>query len=58
MPVNEDIRKLIDKEANIDELRKVAIKEGMDTLLQSAAALAIKGDTSYDEVLRVGYTLG
>ena len=58
MPISEDVRRLIDKGANIDELRKKATEEGMTALLQSAAALAIKGDTSYDEVLRVGFTLG
>lgn len=58
MPINEAIRQLIDKGANIDNLRKEAMEEGMTSLLQSAAALAIKGDTSYDEVLRVGFTLG
>lgn len=58
MPINETIRQLIDKGANIDELRRQAIKDGMHTLLESAANLAIKGDTSYDEVLRVGFTLG
>lgn len=58
MPISEEIRQLIDKRANIDDLRKKAIEEGMTTLLQSAATLAIKGETSYDEVLRVGFTLG
>jgi len=58
MPINENIRQLIDQGTNIDELRKQAIKDGMTTLLQSAAALAIIGDTSYEEVLRVGFTLG
>ena len=27
MPVNEDIRKLIDKEANIDELERLPLKK-------------------------------
>lgn len=58
MPINETIRQLIDKGANIDELRRQAIADGMHTLLESAAKLAINGDTSYDEVLRVGFTLG
>lgn len=58
MPVNETIRQLIDKGANIDELRGQVIKDGMHTLLESAAKLAINGETSYDEVLRVGFTLG
>ncbi|WP_353095912.1 ATPase, T2SS/T4P/T4SS family [Tissierella praeacuta] len=58
MPIDKTIRQLIDKRANIDELRKQAINRGMTTLLQSAATLAISGDTSYEEVLRVGFTLG
>ena len=58
MPINEAIRQLIDKGANIDNLRKEAVKDGMTSLLQSAALLAIQGETSYDEVLRVGFTLG
>lgn len=58
MPINENIRQFIDQGTNIDELRKQAIKDGMTTLLQSAATLAIIGDTSYEEVLRVGFTLG
>lgn len=58
MTINENIRLLIDKGVNIDELRKRAIEDGMITLLQSAAAVAINGDTSYNEVLRVGFTLG
>ena len=58
MPINESIRRLIDTDSNIDELRHKAIEDGMTTLLESAAVLAIKGDTSYDEVMRVGFTLG
>ncbi|MBU5426692.1 Flp pilus assembly complex ATPase component TadA [Tissierella pigra] len=58
MPVNEEIRYLIDNNTNIDELRNKAIENGMATLLQSAANLVINGDTSYEEVLRVGFTLG
>lgn len=58
MPINEEIRKLIDQDGNIDKLRNKAIEEGMTTLLQSAAALAIEGTTSYDEVMKVGFTLG
>jgi len=58
MPINEAIRQLIDKGENIDNLRKEAVKDGMTSLLESASNLAIKGETSYDEVMRVGFTLG
>lgn len=58
MAINENIRRLIDMGANIDQLRNKAIEGGMTTLLESAASLAMEGGTSYDEVLRVGFTLG
>jgi type IV pilus assembly protein PilB len=56
--VNEDIRHLIDKGASIDELRAFAQKQGMVNLLGDAVGLAMKGITSFEEVLGVGYTLG
>lgn len=58
MVVNENLRRLIDTNANIDEIRKLALEEGMTSLFQAAAELAKKGQTSFDEVMRVGYTLG
>lgn len=58
MPINENIRKLIDTNANIDEIRHKAIEEGMTSLFDSALALALKGNTTFEEVMRVGFTLG
>lgn len=58
MIVDKKIRHIINKKGNVDEIRSRAIESGMNTLLQSAVARAIKGETSYDEVLRVGFTLG
>lgn len=58
MPVNESIRRLIDKNATTDVIREKAIEEGMTTLFQSALALALKGETTFSEVMRVGFTLG
>lgn len=58
MAVDEGLRRLIDSGANIDDIRLKAIKNGMNTLLQAASELALTGLTSYDEVIRVGYTLG
>jgi type IV pilus assembly protein PilB len=57
MLVNESIRSLINKGASTDDIRKKALEDGMNTLLQSAADLALKGDTSFEEVMRAGYTL-
>lgn len=58
MVINEEIRKLIDMEASIDELRACAQKNGIETLLENAVQMALKGFTTIEEVLRVGYTLG
>jgi type IV pilus assembly protein PilB len=58
MLVNENIRRLINKGADTDELRKQALNDGMRTLLQSATDLALKGKTSFEEIMRAGYTLG
>lgn len=58
MPVNEKIRKLIDSDANIDKIREQALEDGMSTLFQSSLDLALKGLTTFEEVMRVGYTLG
>lgn len=57
MLVNESIRRLINTGANTDDIRSQALKDGMTTLLQSASDLALKGDTSFEEIMRAGYTL-
>lgn len=57
MVMTEQVRNIIDREGTTDEIRKQALADGMSTLMQSAARLAIKGDTTYDEVLRIGYTI-
>ncbi len=58
MPINENIRRLIDTGATIDLIREKALEEGMTTLFQSALVLAQKGMTTFEEVMRVGFTLG
>lgn len=57
MVMTEGIRNLVDKEATTDEIRKLALQEGMNTLLHSASRLAIEGVTSFEEVMRIGYTI-
>ncbi|NLN14720.1 MAG: Flp pilus assembly complex ATPase component TadA [Tissierellia bacterium] len=58
MPVNEDLRRLINSRAHTDAIRNKALEFGMITLFQSAIELALKGETSFDEVMKVGFTLG
>lgn len=58
MPVREALRKLVDDGANIDNIKRQALKEGMTTLLQGSIDLVLNGITSYDEAMKVGFTLG
>ncbi|TAH63605.1 MAG: GspE/PulE family protein [Gottschalkiaceae bacterium] len=57
MYIDQDIRKLIDSRGTTDEIKGMAIKNGMTTLNESALNLATKGTTSLEEVFRIGYTL-
>ena len=58
MPIDEEIRELIDRRATTDKIKNTSINKGMTTLLNKANQLALDGVTTIDEVLRVGYTLG
>lgn len=56
MPVAQDIRDLILRNAPTSEIRDVAQRQGMKTLRQAGLAKVIEGVTTVEEVLRV--TLG
>jgi len=58
MAINEEIRRLIDAGATTDVIRQAALNAGMVTLSESAADLAKQGLTSFEEVMRVSFTLG
>ena len=53
MLVSEEIEQLTVERATVEEIKKVAIKEGMQTLREDGIAKVLKGDTSYEEILRV-----
>lgn len=57
MVMTEEVRNIIDRGGTTDEIRKQALADGMSTLMQSASKLALKGETSHEEVLRIGYTI-
>jgi type IV pilus assembly protein PilB len=56
MPITEDLRALILRNAPTAEIREVALAQGMRTLRQNALQKVIDGVTTVEEVLRV--TLG
>ncbi|SEQ08119.1 type IV pilus assembly protein PilB [Lachnospiraceae bacterium RM5] len=55
MPVSSALRAEIAKGARADEIKKVAMADGMETLAMSAARLCKEGITSYKEALKIAY---
>ncbi len=53
LPVDEEIKKLIASKAPEDEIRKVALKKGMQTLKMAGLKKVLNGETTIEEVLRV-----
>ena len=51
--VDEDIRNAILLKASAEEIKQIAIRNGMTTMLEDGIAKAIQGLTSIEEVLRV-----
>jgi len=52
LEMTEEIRQLIMKKANSDDIRRTAITEGMTTMLEDGLSKAIRGITSIEEILR------
>jgi type IV pilus assembly protein PilB len=51
--INDEIRSMIMKNSSSNEIKEVAVKNGMRTLLDSGVEKALQGITTIDEVLRV-----
>ncbi|MEP0813400.1 MAG: Flp pilus assembly complex ATPase component TadA [bacterium] len=56
MMVTPELRELIIERANTDQVRKVAIEQGMKTLFDSGILKVLDGITTVEEVLRVTHT--
>jgi type IV pilus assembly protein PilB len=57
MPINAQVRELIDKRASIDHVRSVSIRQGTTTLRENSTALVLKGVTTVEELLKVTYSV-
>ena len=53
MPVSPKIRRAIYEEASIDDIRRIAIEEGMITLFENVRIKVLDGTTSFDEMLKL-----
>lgn len=54
MEVSEKIREAFGRNASTDELRKIALSEGLKTLRMNAMKKVIRGDTTFDELKMLG----
>ncbi len=55
--VTRDIRELIDRRATTDQIRTVAIRQGMETLMTSCINLVLNGVTTVNEMVKVTYSV-
>jgi len=53
LEVSDQIRQIIDKGASGEDIEKVAIKEGMQTMVEDGLMKVVKGITTLEELLRV-----
>lgn len=53
MEINDEIRELIMKRANANEIKAAASRNGMTTMMEDGIQKALKGITTLEEVLRV-----
>ena len=53
LEVSSALKDLIMKQANAEEIHKLAVKEGMTTMVEDGLSKVLKGETSAEEVLRV-----
>lgn len=55
MPVTEAIKEIISKRGSTNQIKEVAIKEGMATLKRNAAKYVLDGTTSISEMMRIAF---
>ncbi len=53
LPMTEEIERMIIEGGSVDEIHRLAVNQGMNTLRQSGLLKAIEGETTLEEVLRV-----
>lgn len=57
MSVDKTMRRLIMKSEDTEEIRRYAVSQGMQTLLQDGLNRVAKGQTTLEEVIQVAYTV-
>ncbi len=55
--VTKEIRELVDRRASDDQIKTVAIRQGMTTLMDTCIKLVLEGVTTTSEMMKVTYTV-
>lgn len=55
MPITTNIKQLINRGATTDEIKFVAMREGLNTIWRSCSKLVAQGITTIDELIRIAY---
>ena len=57
MPITTKIRKTLHETFTADDIQRVAVSEGMNTLRMAGARNVLEGKTSIEEMVRVAYDM-
>jgi len=55
MPVTADMKEVISRKGNADQIKEIALKEGMNTIRMSATKHVLEGTTSISEMKRISF---
>lgn len=55
LPISNSIRQLITQKANAEEIKFVAMREGMSTIWRGCSKLVANGTTTVEELIRTAY---
>lgn len=57
MMVTREIRELVNRRATQDQIQQMALRQGTQTLRQNCSDLVLAGTTTFEELMKVTYTL-
>lgn len=56
LPISQTLKELINRRASTEEIKFVAMREGLNTLWRSCSRLVANGTTTIDELIRIAYS--
>jgi type IV pilus assembly protein PilB len=55
LPIDHDLRKIINKKGTADDIREAALKNGLRTIKSNSVRLVLNGTTTVEEMVRIAY---